>query len=132
MHKKTKAELALSLKKLTETMPLEKITIGDIAADCGVNRQTFYYHFHDIYELVEWIFSESANAIAEKKSFGMWRQGLIELCLAVKQSRNFIRACYESEYCHKKLLHYLFNETYTLINEIMGRSRRGRGSFGRR
>ena len=31
-----------------------KITVTDIAEDCGINRMTFYYHFRDIYDLVEW------------------------------------------------------------------------------
>ena len=33
--------------------PLNKITINDITEDCGVNRMTFYYHFKDIYDLVD-------------------------------------------------------------------------------
>ena len=52
----TKNALAASLKKLLNRKTLNKITVKDITDDCGVNRQTFYYHFHDVYELVEWIF----------------------------------------------------------------------------
>ena len=45
----TKRALAESLKKLLSKKNLDKITVKDIVTDCGVNRQTFYYHFHDIY-----------------------------------------------------------------------------------
>ena len=56
MSQTTKEALAESLKKLMNTTALAKITINDIVKDCGVNRRTFYYHFQDIYALLEWIF----------------------------------------------------------------------------
>ena len=52
MSQTTKRALAQSLKKLLQTKPLSKITINDIAEDCGVSRMTFYYHFADIYVLL--------------------------------------------------------------------------------
>ena len=50
----TKRALEASLKKLLLQKPLDKITINDIAEDCGISRMTFYYHFKDIYDLIEW------------------------------------------------------------------------------
>lgn len=44
----TKRALEASLKNLLLQKPLNKITVGDIANDCGINRMTFYYHFKDI------------------------------------------------------------------------------------
>ena len=44
----TKKALAQSLKELGSTKILDKITVADITNHCGVNRQTFYYHFQDI------------------------------------------------------------------------------------
>ena len=52
----TKNELAVSMKKLMEKKPLSKIRVGDICEDCGMNRKSFYYHFRDKYDLVNWIF----------------------------------------------------------------------------
>ena len=57
----TKRALEASLKKLLLRKPLNKITINDITEDCGVNRMTFYYHFKDIYDLVDWILVEDAT-----------------------------------------------------------------------
>ncbi len=51
----TKLALEVSLKKLLLTKTLDKITINDLTADCGISRMAFYYHFRDIYDLVEWI-----------------------------------------------------------------------------
>lgn len=52
----TKRALASSLKELMETMPFEKINVGDICEKCDMNRKSFYYHFKDKYDLVNWIF----------------------------------------------------------------------------
>ena len=55
-HGITKRVLADSIKKLMEQRPLAKISVGDIVEECGLNRNSFYYHFKDKYDLVNWIF----------------------------------------------------------------------------
>ena len=60
-----KHDLAEALCQLLETKTLEKITVKDIVARCGVNRQTFYYHFHDVYDLMRWIFEREAANLAQ-------------------------------------------------------------------
>ena len=52
----TKSALSNALKKLVTEKPFEKISIGEICNICNMNRKSFYYHFHDKYELVVWIF----------------------------------------------------------------------------
>ena len=60
--------------------PLSKITISDITEDCGINRMTFYYHFKDIYDLVEWSCQEDASrALAGNKTYETWQQGFLQL-----------------------------------------------------
>lgn len=53
MSQITKRALASSLKKMMEKKPLSKITVTDLTRECGINRHTFYYHFKDIYDLVQ-------------------------------------------------------------------------------
>lgn len=52
----TKKALASALKELMEEIPFEKINIANICEKCGMNRKSFYYHFKDKYDLVNWIF----------------------------------------------------------------------------
>ena len=66
MPNRTKEMLAESLMKLIARRTLDKITIQDIVDDCGYNRQTFYYHFHDIYDLIDWIFAAQTQELIEK------------------------------------------------------------------
>ena len=67
MSQITKRAREQSLKNLLLKKPLTKITINDIAEDCGIHRMTFYYHFKDIYDLVEWSCMEDARKALEEK-----------------------------------------------------------------
>lgn len=95
MSQITKRALEQSLKNLLLKKPLTKITINDIAEDCGINRMTFYYHFKDIYDLVEWSCMEDARkALEEKKTYDTWQQGLLQIFDAVRQNKPFIMNVY--------------------------------------
>ena len=75
MSQVTKRALAASLIKLLSQKPLDKVTVKDIIEDCGVNRQTFYYHFKDIYDLVDWIFLEMASEFLDgKETYDTWQK----------------------------------------------------------
>ncbi len=95
MSQVTKRALEQSLKNLLLKKPLTKITVSDIADDCGINRMTFYYHFKDIYDLVEWSCLEDAKrALAENNTYETWQQGLLRIFEAVEQNRPFILNVY--------------------------------------
>ena len=52
----TKLALSNALKELLEEQSFEKISVSDICERCHINRKSFYYHFKDKYDLVNWIF----------------------------------------------------------------------------
>ncbi len=52
MKQKTEIQLCKAFMDLMRKYPFTKITIQKIASECGVNRQTFYYHFDNIYDLM--------------------------------------------------------------------------------
>ena len=52
----TKSALADAMKKLMVRKSFAKISISDLCEECGLNRKSFYYHFKDKYDLVNWIF----------------------------------------------------------------------------
>lgn len=79
MAKTTKRDLSNSLKTLLLKKPLNKVTVEDIASDCGVSRMTFYYYFADIYDLVEWTCQEEARkALAENRTYNTWQVGFLD------------------------------------------------------
>ena len=55
---KTEHALARALKEMMSNQPLESISVMEISSKCGVSRKTFYYHYHDIYDLLTQVFLE--------------------------------------------------------------------------
>lgn len=75
MSSSTKEALGLALKQMMSVKPIDKITIKDLVEICGVNRQTFYYHFDDVYDLLEWVFEQDANRVLPKEvKYDHWRE----------------------------------------------------------
>ena len=80
--------LAESLKELTENHPIEKITIKEITDKAGVIRPTFYNHFQDKYELLEWIIkTELLEPLQPLIQNGMVKQALILLFTNMQKDR---------------------------------------------
>ncbi|SHL53235.1 transcriptional regulator, TetR family [Anaerocolumna jejuensis DSM 15929] len=111
----TKKALEDSLKNLLLQKPLSKITISDITKDCGINRMTFYYHFKDIYDLIEWICTEeTARAINGKKTYETWQQGFLQTFQMVLDNKPFISNVYHS-ISREKIEDYFYAITYDLL-----------------
>ena len=92
MSEITKKALATSLKKLVSKKELSKITVVDITKDCGVNRQTFYYHFKDINDLMEWIYTNEVIQEIEEKhknTYQTWQQGFYYIFEYVSKNKGF-------------------------------------------
>ena len=60
---RTKSFIVETFMQLLDEKPLTKITVKDIVERCGVNRNTFYYYFHDIPELMSWTMKEWVDQI---------------------------------------------------------------------
>ena len=121
MSQVTKRALEQSLKNLLLKKPLTKITVGDITDDCGINRMTFYYHFKDIYDLVEWSCLEDAKrALEEKKTYDTWQQGFLQIFKAVQENKPFILnvyRCVHREQVEKYLQPLVDQLLLNVINE---------------
>ena len=59
----TEKAIKASFLKLLNERPLTKITVRDIVEDCGINRNSFYYHYRDIPALLEELITEQADTI---------------------------------------------------------------------
>lgn len=62
----TKLALSNALKELLKEQAFEKISVADICDRCGMNRKSFYYHFRDKYDLVNWIFDTELLELNQK------------------------------------------------------------------
>lgn len=119
MSEVTKKALEQSLKNLLLKKPLTKITINDITEDCGINRMTFYYHFKDIYDLVEWCCEEdAARALAGQKTYDTWQQGFLQILEALRKDKAFFTSVYRS-ISREQLENYLYRLTYDLMMGVV-------------
>lgn len=53
----TKRMIAEAYLAAAQEKPIDKVTVKDVVSICGITRQTFYYHFQDLLDLLEWIIS---------------------------------------------------------------------------
>ncbi|EDN77254.1 putative dihydroxyacetone kinase regulator [Mediterraneibacter gnavus ATCC 29149] len=119
MSNTTKQALEASLKKVMLQKPLDKITISDITSDCGISRMAFYYHFKDIYDLVEWSCLEDAKrALQGKKTYDTWQEGILQIFEAVLENKPFILNAYHSV-SREQIENYLFHLTYDLLKAVV-------------
>lgn len=59
-NKITKNAIAAGFKALCVQKSFDKVSISDITGSCALNRQTFYYHFEDKYDLLRWVYHNDA------------------------------------------------------------------------
>ena len=121
MAKETEKAIAKSLKKLLNEKPLNKVTISDIANDCGINRMTFYYHFKDIYNLVEWIFAQEFEQAVGEIALESWQDGACRGFEYMVENKNFILNVYHSmsrNQLETYLNQMIFPVLYKFINSI--------------
>ena len=71
---KMKDRLGLALKEFMASENLDEISVVSLTNYCNVNRQTFYYHFRNIYDLLTWVF---LNEKIEKPSNNELEEGLL-------------------------------------------------------
>lgn len=115
----TKRAIAQALKSLAAELPLNRITIKLISEECGITRQTFYYHFRDIYALVEWIYAEEASkALGGRKTYDTWQEGYLMIFTYVLENRQFVIRTFHS-LSREHLERFLYSETYALLKGVI-------------
>ena len=115
----TKRAISASLKKLLREKKLNKITVQDIADDCGINRQTFYYHFQDIYDLVEWTcIEDTEKVLKENRTYATWQEGFLAVFYLAKEDKTFIENIYRSVSL-ELLEQYLYRLVYPLLKNVV-------------
>lgn len=96
MARDTKQRLANSLKKLLSARTLDRITIKEIVEDCGINRQTFYYNFQDVYALLDWIFQQETAKLRINDPAVPWQESFCRTVQYLKDNEMLILNAYHS------------------------------------
>lgn len=94
MKRKTAKEiLADSLREIAESKTADKITVVDIAKNCGYSTTTFYRHFKDKYDLIAWDYTHSLEKLLDKiSSEGKdWRAACFECTRFFEERRTYLK-----------------------------------------
>lgn len=85
----TKQALARGLKTLATRVNFDKITVADITDECGLNRQTFYYHFEDKLDLLHWIYDNESFALTSDINLDNWNEKFRDMLKLIKNDKMF-------------------------------------------
>ena len=92
-----RAALVEALKRRLATTPLNKVSVASLAADAGVTRQAFYYHFDDVYDAATWVFTtEVADHVLAHAEYDLWADGFLRLLTYMRRHRPQVKAVLDS------------------------------------
>lgn len=88
VSEQTKLQLAAALKILMAQKSMDKITIAELTNLCNIRRQSFYYHFEDIYDLLRWMIeNEAISLLKQQEGALLWKEGLLQLFRYLEENR---------------------------------------------
>lgn len=114
----TKLALSTALKEVMLIIPFDKITIHDVTEKAGVSRNTFYYHFYDINELLEWTYAHEIVIDLEAfRQLDNWKEGLMKVLNYTEENKKFCLNTFNS-LSRDRLELFLYDITYDMLISI--------------
>lgn len=119
MSELTKKALSNALKELLKEKTVNKITISELCEKTGIRRQSFYYHFQDLRELIEWTcYVEVESVLKENRDYSSWEAGFLDIFKLAKKEKSFIMNIYHG--VSKSLLQeYMMRLTMPLLKHVV-------------
>ncbi len=112
----TEAKFKYALKEMMLTQPLGAINVTALCAKCDCHRQTFYYHYQDIYDLLAAIFlNENIPGILEAATA---KDALTALLLYAEDNLGFLRSSYNSA-GHDLVDDFFYNKIMTKLFSLL-------------
>lgn len=85
----TKRALASALVNLMQNKPFLKISVAEICEKCNMNRKSFYYHFKDKYDLMNWIFDAQLRQRTQDYQYGDSWELMLKIAYCIYENRKF-------------------------------------------
>lgn len=115
----TKKRIAKAFKVLLAQDPFEKISVVDIMQEAKIRRQTFYNHFLDKYELMDWIFeTELKEQITDNLNYITGFRLLDELLYYLEQNQSFYQQLFQIK-GQNDFHSYFLNYSFLLMEKIL-------------
>lgn len=100
MARNTQELISLAMKRLMMKKPLDSITVKELADEANINKKTFYYHYHGISDLLNWMYASFIEQLIDKEGVTAynWPDHLKRISSAIRADRDYISAIYASNY----------------------------------
>ncbi len=96
MKDRTKIMFADALEEVLRSLPLEKVRVAKLCELCGATTPTFYYYFHDKYELVAWMFLQDFTDEFGDKDPSYTARGLNQATIRMAKRRTFYQKAFDN------------------------------------
>lgn len=125
MARLTEKAIMASFIKLLNEMPFDRITVKDIVNDCGINRNTFYYHYNDIYDLLRSVFDMRAEEVlSEAPDEDRWQEDFLKATEFALENKKSIYHIYRSV-DRRELEQYLLETAGKVMERYVHRKAKG-------
>lgn len=115
MQKDTKKLIFDTFIELLRKKPFDRITVKDIVDTCEINRNTFYYYYSDIYDLLEEVFTRELNKLVDAHKDGKsWAEAFIKIAYVAYDNKRII-----NNICSSRSFDYLLNYMHKVCEKIM-------------
>lgn len=114
-----KRALSEALKQLMRKKPLNRITVNEVLALCGLSRSTFYYHFEDIYHLLRWTLEQEALNVLKKMDFLINTDEALQFILDyVEENRSVLNNAYTA-LGHEEMKRFFYPDLFAIENSMV-------------
>lgn len=120
----TKELIAESLKELFAQKSADKITVKEIAQNCGITPATFYNHFRDKYDLIVWIYAEPVKNIVNKmiKSQHKLYDAIFGVINYFAENRKFIINAIMHTAGQDSFIYHVFRINFAIMRDLVKES----------
>lgn len=121
----TKQAIMDTFLRLLDQKPLDRITVREIVTECQISRNTFYYHFGDVYALLDALLRQDAKRLKERHRAGEpWDENLGQVITYIMENRRRARHIYDSQ-SHDLLERLFYQATEELFFEYVREAAQG-------
>ncbi|MBF4694670.1 TetR/AcrR family transcriptional regulator [Fusibacter ferrireducens] len=119
MRPSAKVTILSTFRQLIQNRSLDKITVTEICEKSAINRQTFYNHFSDLFDIFKYLFQEElSEEIAQNRTFEKWCGGFLATLNYLKCNSRMILNVYQSSYRSEADLFFI-NISYQLLDRVV-------------
>ncbi len=115
----TKKTLAEALKNAMRSKPFSKISISELIAKCGINRKTFYYHFSDIFALLQWMLAEDTFTVVRQYDLLNNYESAIRFAVEYVDSNDHIISCAFDSIGREEMKQFFYKDVVAIVSAFI-------------